>query len=147
MRAVSSISLHPLNASKHYVLARSTEIKTNLDGPSPRVAISFRAGPRIWTCEWPPTEKTPLESVLHYRVMMSQSRGSQKRRTWTGLCMTRYYRRLGGIPKGAFLARAGLRKVFDICGKFSDSSGKIWFPHMGTHVVCIAFLKKFFSLI
>ena len=43
--------------------------------------------------------------------------------------MTRYYRRLGGIPKGAFLARAGLRKVFDICGKFSDSSGKIWFPH------------------
>ena len=43
--------------------------------------------------------------------------------------MTRNYRRLGGIPKGAFLARAGLRKVFDICGKFSYSSGKIWFPH------------------
>ena len=81
MRAVSSISLHPLNASKHYVLARSTEIKTNLDGPSPRVAISFRAGPMIWPCEWPPTEKTPLESVLNYRMMMSQSRGSQKRRT------------------------------------------------------------------
>ena len=109
MRAVSSISLHPLNASKHYVLAQSTEIKTNLDGP-----ISFRAGPMIWPCEWPPTEKAPLKSVLNYRMMMSQSRGSQKRRTWTGLYMTRYYRRLGGIPKGSFLARAGLRKVFDI---------------------------------
>lgn len=67
MRAVSSNSLHPLNASKHYVLARSTEIKTNLDGPSPRVAISFRAGPRIWACERPPTEKAPLESVVNYR--------------------------------------------------------------------------------
>ena len=67
MLAVSSISLHPLNASKHYVLARSTEIKTNLDGPSPRVAISFRAGPRIWACERPPTEKAPLESVVNCR--------------------------------------------------------------------------------
>ena len=27
------------------------------------------------------------------------------------------------------MARAGLRKVFDICGKFSYSSGKFWFPH------------------
>ena len=27
-----------------------------------RVAISFRAGPRIWACAWPPTEKAPLES-------------------------------------------------------------------------------------
>ena len=65
MLAVSSISLHPPNDSKHYVLARSTEIKTNLDGPSPRVAISFRAGPRIWACAWPPTEKAPLELVLY----------------------------------------------------------------------------------
>ena len=30
-----------------------------------RVAISFRAGPRIWACAWPPTEKAPLESVLY----------------------------------------------------------------------------------
>ena len=44
--------------------------------------------------------------------------------------MTRYYRRLGGIPNGALLARAGLRKVFDICGKFSSFSGKFRFCHL-----------------
>ena len=103
---------------------------------NPIAAILIRAGPMIWTCEWPPTENAPLESVLNYRMMMSQSHGSQKRRRWTGLCMTRCYRRLGGIPKGVFLARAGLRKLFDICGKFSYSSGKFWFPHDMIYYVC-----------
>ena len=63
MLAVSSNSLHPLNASKHYVLARSTEIKTNLDARVPTVAISFRAGPKMWAGARPPTEKVPLELV------------------------------------------------------------------------------------
>ena len=69
------------------------------------------------------------ESVTR-QAGLSQSRGRQKRSTWTGLIMTRYYIRLGGIPKGGFLALAGLRKVFDICGKFSYSSGKFQFSHV-----------------
>ena len=64
--AASSISLHSLNASKHYVLVRSTEIKTNLDGPSLKSGNLLPGLPRAKDA-WPPpaTENAPLESVLY----------------------------------------------------------------------------------
>ena len=50
---------------------------------------------------------------------LTQSRGWQKKRTWTGLIMSRHYKRLSGNRKGQVRPGLGLRKVFDICGKFS----------------------------
>ena len=59
-----------------------------------RVAISFRAGPRIWACAWPPTEKAPLELVLycwHCRGShvhdILENLQPEKKRTWSSLVM------------------------------------------------------------
>ena len=102
-----------------------------------RVAISFRAGPRIWACAWPPTEKAPLESVLncwHIRgshvVHRVENLRPPKKRTWTGLVMPpstaelypRYLNK--NRPK---CADSSLRKEMvsfaEKCGKTAEKSG------------------------
>ena len=60
-------------------LARSTEIKTNLDARVPTVAISFQAGPKMWAGARPPSEKVPLELVPYcwckHPVTLPQAHG------------------------------------------------------------------------
>ena len=102
-----------------------------------RVAISFRTGPRIWACAWPPTEKAPLESVLycwHIRgshvVHSVENLRPPQKHTWTGLVMAPStaelyppYRDINR-PK---CAHSGLRKKMvsfaEKCGKTAEKSG------------------------
>ena len=64
---------------------------------NPIDAILKRAGPRIWACERPPTEKAPLESVVNCRKVWVSHAAGKTKRTWIGLIMARNYKRLGGI--------------------------------------------------
>ena len=62
-QASPQIPSMPTSITYKCKLARSTEIKTNLDARVPTVAISFRAGPKMWAGARPPSEKVPLELV------------------------------------------------------------------------------------
>ena len=96
-----------------------------------RVAISFRAGPRICACAWPPIEKAPLELVLncwHIRgshvVHRVENLRPPKKRTWTGLVMAPSTAELytpGRNINGPKCAHSGLRKKMV---SFAEKSGK-----------------------
>ena len=112
------------------------EIKLILMARLSRVAISFRAGPRIWACAWPPTEKVPLELVLycwHIRGSHVVHRGENLRppqkRTWTGLVMAPSTAELYPPPYRDInrpkYAHSGLReKMVSFAGKSGKTAGK-----------------------
>ena len=75
---------------------------------NPIAATLIRAGPMIWACERPPTEKAPLESVLNYRkIWLSHAAGNKDAHGSAWSC------------SGIINASAAIEKVGLVCGKFS----------------------------
>ena len=95
-----------------------------------RVAISFRAGPRIWACERPPTEKAPLESVLYCWTSGSVTLELAHGPAWSCLRLQGNYIRLGGRDTGRTAHFTVCGKFCEFCGKFCEFSGKIRYPNL-----------------